>query len=78
MKSGARVTPTFFINGRRYEGAWDEASLREAMLRSLGHRLHAATVNFVRWAPSTGVLLLLATVAALVISNGPFGAAFEQ
>jgi NhaA family Na+:H+ antiporter len=78
VKSGARVTPTFFINGRRYEGAWDEASLREAMLRSLGHRLHAATVNFVRWAPSTGVLLLLATVAALVISNGPFGAAFLE
>jgi len=76
LDSGARVTPTFFINGRRYEGAWDEASLKEAMLRSLGHRLHAASVDFARWAPSTGILLLLMTVAALVISNGSLGPSF--
>ncbi len=25
-RSGARVTPTFFINGRRYEGPWDEST----------------------------------------------------
>ena len=76
LASGARVTPTFFINGRRYEGAWDEASLKEAMLRSLGHRLHAASVDFARWAPSTGVLLLLMTVAALVLSNSAMGPSF--
>ena len=76
IESGARVTPTFFINGRRYEGAWDEASLKEALLRSLGHRLHAASVDFARWAPSTGLLLLLMTAAALVISNSPLGASF--
>jgi len=75
-RSGVIGTPTFFINGRRYEGAWDEASLAEAMLGSLGHRLHAATLDFVRWAPSTGLLLLLATVAALVIANGSAGPAF--
>jgi NhaA family Na+:H+ antiporter len=69
--SGARVTPTFFINGRRYEGAWDESSLTEAMFRSLGHRLHAASVDFVRWAPSTGLLLLVMTILALVLSNTP-------
>jgi NhaA family Na+:H+ antiporter len=75
LRSGARVTPTFFINGRRYEGAWDEASLSEAMLRSLGHRLHAASVDFVRWAPSTGLLLLVSTVFAVVLSNTSFGPA---
>lgn len=76
LRSGARVTPTFFINGRRYEGAWDEASLSEAMLRSLGHRMHAASVDFVRWAPSTGLLLLVATVLAVVVSNTSIGPAF--
>ena len=76
LASGARVTPTFFINGRRYEGAWDEAALKEAMLRSLGHRLHAASVDFARWAPSTGVLLLLMTVVALVMSNSAMGDTF--
>jgi Na+:H+ antiporter, NhaA family len=76
LHSGARVTPTFYINGRRYEGAWDEASLGEAMLRSLGHRIHAASVDFVRWAPSTGFLLLLMAIVAVVISNTAFGPSF--
>ena len=57
-RSGVRVTPTFFINGRRYDGPWDEVSLSEAMLGSLGHRVHSAAVDFASWAPATGVLLL--------------------
>ena len=76
IRSGARVTPTFFINGRRYEGAWDETALSEAMLRSLGHRIHTASVDFARWAPSTGFLLLLMTVIAVVVSNTALGPAF--
>lgn len=76
-RSGVLVTPTFFINGRRYEGPWDESALAEAMLGSLGHRLHAASVDFVRWAPSTGLLLLLMTAIALVLSNSPVGPAFQ-
>ncbi|MHB0970942.1 MAG: Na+/H+ antiporter NhaA [Thermoanaerobaculia bacterium] len=76
IDSGARVTPTFFINGRRYEGAWDESSLTEAMFRSLGHRIHAASVDFARWAPSTGLLLLLMTIAALVLSNSRLSGSF--
>jgi protein-disulfide isomerase len=31
VKSGVNGTPTFFINGRRYDGSWDEASLVEAL-----------------------------------------------
>ena len=76
IRSGARVTPTFFINGRRYEGAWDETALSEAMLQSLGHRIHAASVGFARWAPSTGLLLLLMTVIAVLVSNTRLGPAF--
>jgi NhaA family Na+:H+ antiporter len=76
IRSGARVTPTFFINGRRYEGAWDEVALSEAMLRSLGHRMHSASLDFARWAPSTGLLLLLATLSALALSNSPLGPGF--
>ena len=29
-RAGALYAPTFIINGRRYEGAWDESSLAEA------------------------------------------------
>jgi NhaA family Na+:H+ antiporter len=76
-RSGARYTPTFFINGRRYDGAWDEASLGEAMLGSLGHRVHAAALDFARWAPSTGLALLAMLVAAVALANSPLGPAVE-
>lgn len=75
-RSGVILTPTFFINGRRYEGPWDENTLAEAMLGTLGHRLHAATLNFVRWGPSAGFLLLLMSVIAVVLSNTAAGPAF--
>jgi NhaA family Na+:H+ antiporter len=74
--SGVRVTPTFFINGRRYDGPWDEVSLSEAMLGSLGHRVHSAAVDFASWAPSTGLLLLLMSIVAVLVANSPMGAAF--
>ena len=76
-RTGARITPTFFINGRKYEGPWDESSLSEAMLGSLGHRLHASALDFARWAPSTGLLLLAMSILAIVLVNSPFGPAFE-
>ncbi|MDZ4859606.1 MAG: Na+/H+ antiporter NhaA, partial [Candidatus Hydrogenedentes bacterium] len=76
QRSGARVTPTFFINGRRYAGAWDESSLADAMLGTLGHRIQSAAFEFVRWGPSSGLLLGLATVLALLLSNSPLGPAF--
>ena len=75
--SGAVATPTFFINGRRYEGAWDESSLADAMLGTLGYRIQAAAFEFVRWGPSSGLLLGLATLLALFLSNSVWGPAFE-
>ena len=72
-----RLAPTFLINGRRYEGAWDEASLGEAMQGTLGHRIQAAALDFARWAPSTGLLLLAMTLLAMALVNSGFGAAFE-
>lgn len=71
-RSGARITPTFYLDRRRYAGAWDESSLADAMLGSLGHRIQAAAFDFVRWGPSSGLLLGLATLLALVLSNSRF------
>ena len=31
IRSGVNGTPTFFIDGRRYEGSWDEKSLTQAL-----------------------------------------------
>jgi NhaA family Na+:H+ antiporter len=75
--SGVKFTPTFFINGIRYDGPWDANSLSDAMLGTLGHRVRTAALNFASWGPSAGVLLLLATVLAIVVTNSPLGPAFE-
>lgn len=77
-RGGALVTPTFFINNRRYEGPWDESALAETLLGSLGHRVQAAALDFVRWGPSAGLLLLLMSVLAVVLSNSPIGPAFDS
>jgi Na+:H+ antiporter, NhaA family len=71
-----RYTPTFFINGRRYDGPWDESSFQDAMLGSLGHRVRSAALDFASWAPSAGVLLLLATILAVILTNSAWGPAF--
>jgi NhaA family Na+:H+ antiporter len=76
-RSNVPTAPTFFINGRRYDGAWDESSLADAMLGTLGHRIQSAAFEFVRWGPSSGLLLGLATLLALALSNSPWGSAFE-
>ena len=75
--SGALYSPTFFINGRRYEGPWDESALAEALRGSLGHRVQTAALEFARWAPSTGLLLLVMTLLALALVNSPLGPRFE-
>ncbi|RFC36903.1 MAG: sodium/proton antiporter, NhaA family [Candidatus Nitrotoga sp. LAW] len=76
-RSGAPVSPTFFINSRRYEGPWDENTLAEAILGSLGHRVQTLALDFARWAPSTGLLLLAMTILAVVTVNSPLGPMFE-
>ena len=74
--SGVIVTPTFFINGRKYDGLWEEGAFADALLNSLGHRMRSAALDFASWAPSAGLLLLVATIAAIALTNSAFGPAF--
>lgn len=76
--SGVAVTPTFFIDGRRYDGPWDESSFTDAMLRTPGHRIRSAAEDFAGWAPAAGLLLLLAAVLAVLLTNSALGPAFSQ
>jgi Na+:H+ antiporter, NhaA family len=75
--SGVMLTPSFFINRRRYDGPWDESSLADAMLGTLGHRVRSAALDFASWGPSAGVLLLLATILAVALTNSALGPRFE-
>ena len=74
--SHALVTPTFFINGRRYDDPWDESSFADAMLGAPGHRLRGVALDFADWAPSAGVLLLVATILAVALTNSSLGTHF--
>lgn len=75
VKSGARETPTLFIDGRRYRGAWDELSISEAIEKPLGERVRVLAYDFINWAASVGVALIFATLAALLFVNLGF---YEQ
>ena len=76
-QSGALLAPTFYINGRLYEGAWDEGSLSEAMKGSTGYRVKSAALDFVRWGPSAGIALMVMVILALVLANSElYGAQF--
>ena len=44
-----------------------------AMLGTLGHRVRSAALDFASWGPSAGVLLLLATVLAVALTNSALG-----
>jgi NhaA family Na+:H+ antiporter len=74
--SGVTVTPTFFINGRRYDGPWDESAFEDAMFGSLGYKIRAAALDFAAWAPSAGLLLLLMSIVAVALTNSVLGSAF--
>lgn len=74
--SHALVTPTFFINGRRYDGPWDESSFTDAMLGGPSHRLQGLALDFAGWAPSAGILLLLATILAVALTNSSLDTGF--
>lgn len=76
--SGVAFTPSFFINGQRYDGPWDSSSFYDALQGTVGHRLRSAALRFANWAPSTGLLLLLFTVLAVVVTNTEFGPAFTR
>lgn len=76
--SGVMITPTFFINNRRYDGPWDETSFLDAMLGRLGHRFRSAALDFASWGPSAGILLLLSTLIAIAVTNSAWGPSFEE
>jgi NhaA family Na+:H+ antiporter len=47
------------------------------MLGTLGHRVRTAALDFASWGPSAGILLVLATVVAIVVTDSPIGPAFD-
>ena len=70
-RNGVTGTPTVFIDGIRYDGAWDFYSMLEALERPVAARLQHSARAFASLPASGGLILLLAAAAALIAANTP-------
>jgi Na+:H+ antiporter, NhaA family len=77
-RNGVTATPTIFIDGIRYDGAWDFHSLLEALERPVGARVQRTARAFANLPTSAGLALLIAAVAAIACANSPFAAAYQR
>lgn len=78
VQSGANGTPTFFLNGVRYDGPWDLDSLLAEIEKPLGVQVRFLFQQFTSLQASGGILLLLATFAALIWANSPWGHSYFE
>ena len=78
IQSGVNGTPTFFINGERYEGAWDLESLIEAIEKPLGVKVRLIFQEFARIEASGGIILLICAILALLWANSQWAEYYYQ
>ncbi len=71
-RNGVSGTPTIFVDGLRYDGAWDFYSMLEALERPVAARLGRQARVFANLPASGGLVLLLAAAGALAAANSPF------
>lgn len=77
-RNGVTATPTIFVDGVRYDGAWDFYSMLEALERPVGARVQRTARAFANLPTSAGLVLLLAAAAALALANSPAGGMYAQ
>jgi len=72
------ATPTMFIDGQRYDGAWDYHALLEAMERPVGASVQRTARAFAGLPASAGIVLLVAAAAALICANSPLAGLYQS
>ena len=77
-KNGVTATPTIFVDGVRYDGAWDFYSMLEALERPVGARVQRTARAFANLPASAGIALLIAAAAALICANTPLAALYQR
>jgi len=70
-RNGVTGTPTFFIDGARYDGAWDFHSMLETLQLPVAARLQRSARAFASLPASGGLVLLLGAAMALLCANTP-------
>jgi Na+:H+ antiporter, NhaA family len=74
---GVTGTPTIFIDGARYDGAWDFYSLADAFERPVSERIRRSANAFANLPASGGLVLLIAAALALICANSPLAGAYR-
>jgi NhaA family Na+:H+ antiporter len=78
VRSGVNGTPSFFINGERYDGPWDVESLLAEIEKPLGVQVRNLFQRFTQLQASGGILLLIGTLLALVWANSPWAHSYFE
>jgi Na+:H+ antiporter, NhaA family len=77
-RNGVTGTPTLFVDGVRYDGAWDFYSMLEALERPVAARVQRSARVFASLPTSAGLVLLIAATLAFVSANTAVGPLYEQ
>jgi NhaA family Na+:H+ antiporter len=77
-QNGVTGTPTLFVDGIRYDGAWDYHSMLEALERPVAVRVHRSARVFASLPTSAGLVLLVTAVLAIVCANTPIAPLYER
>jgi NhaA family Na+:H+ antiporter len=76
VRSGVNGTPTFYINGVRYDGPWDVESLVEEIEKPLGVQVRNLFQRFTRMQAAGGVILFFSTLFALFMANSAYAESY--
>ncbi|HEV8257442.1 MAG TPA: Na+/H+ antiporter NhaA [Casimicrobiaceae bacterium] len=77
-RNGVTGTPTLFVDGSRYDGAWDFYSMLETLERPVAKRIERSARAFANLPASAGLMLLIASMAALVCANTPLAPYYKR
>ena len=70
-RNGVHGTPTIFVDGQRYDGAWDFFSMADAFEQPVSERIRRSARAFASLPASGGLVLLIAAAMALFCANSP-------
>ncbi len=76
--NGVTGTPTLFVDGVRYDGAWDYHAMLEGLERPVAARVHRSARVFASLPTSAGLVLLLMAVLAMLCANTPLAPLYER
>jgi Na+:H+ antiporter, NhaA family len=77
-ENGVTGTPTLFVDGLRYDGAWDYHSMFESLERPVAARVHRSARVFASLPTSGALILLLAALLAILCANTPLAPLYER